>query len=95
MKSDKNLTIKQIKEKYFADTSTKEDCQRKHLIILAQSEEQRRIDGTYTKSNMTFKQNSINRIKKYISNRTTKEKEMKEYQVFIDSMEKSLAVLSC
>ena len=95
MKSDRNLTVKQIKEKYFADTQTKEDCQRKHLVMLAENEEQKRNDGTYTNASIVFKKNSIDRIKKYIGNRTAEERTMNEYHVFIDSMEKSLAMLSC
>lgn len=83
MKSDRNLNI-----------PTKEDCQREHLIMLVKSEERRRNDGTYAKASVAFKKNSIDRIKHYINIRTPEEREMKEYQIFIDSMRKSLALLS-
>lgn len=95
MELDGNLSIEQIKEKYFTGIETKEDYQREHLIMLAKSEEKRRVDGSYTNISEIFKQNSINRIKKYISNRTVEERKMKEYQVFINSMKESIVMLSC
>lgn len=89
---DRNLTLEQIKQKYFADESTQKEITAKHLLHLAECEQSRRNSGEYNRVSETYKQNSINRIKHYIELRTEEEKQMPEYKIFIDSMEKSLAI---
>ena len=91
---DRNLSLEQIKQKYFADKITQEEITAKHLLHLAECEQHRRDNGEYNRVSATYKQNSINRIKHYIELRTEAEKRMPEYKIFIDSMEKSLAILS-
>ena len=91
---DRNLSIEQIKQKYFADKITQEEITAKHLLHLAECERYRRDNGEYNRVSATYKQNSINRIKHYIELRTEAEKLMPEYKIFIDSMEKSLAILN-
>ena len=80
-------------EEHFIDAQRIE-YQKRHLIMLARVEEQSRNDGTYANASTEFKKNSADRIKNYINIRTSEEREMEEYQIFIDSMRKSLAVLS-
>ena len=91
---DRNLSLEQIKQKYFADKITQEEIEAQHLLHLAEYEQSRRNNGEYNRVSATYKQNSINRIKHYIELRTEAEKLMPEYKIFIDSMEKSLAILS-
>ena len=91
---DRNLSIEQIRQKYFADKTTQEGITAQHLLHLAECEQYRRDNGEYNRVSATYKQNSINRIKHYIELRTEAEKRMPEYKIFIDSMEKSLAILS-
>ena len=91
---DRNLSIEQIKQKYFADKITQEEIAAQHLLHLAECEKHRRDNGEYNRVSATYKQNGINRIKHYIELRTEAEKLMPEYKIFIDSMEKSLAILS-
>lgn len=92
-KADRELTVEQIKEKYFSDTKSKEQLQAEHMLFLAECEENRRNDGTYSKISNIYKQNSIRRINHYISLITEAEKLMPEYKIFIASMEKSLAMM--
>ena len=92
--SDRNLSIEQIRQKYFSDKTTQEEINAQHLLHLAECEQYRRDNGEYNGVSATFKQNGINRIKHYIELRTEAEKQMPEYKIFIDSMEKSLAILS-
>lgn len=89
---DRNLSLEQIKQKYFADKITQEEIAAQHLLHLAECEKHRRDNGEYNRVSATYKQNSINRIKHYIELRTEAEKRMPEYKIFIDSMEKSLAI---
>ena len=89
---DRNLTLEQIKQKYFADVPTQKETTAKHLLHLAECEQSRRNSGEYNGVSETYKQNSINRIKHYIELRTEAEKQMPEYKIFIDSMEKSLDI---
>jgi len=63
-----------------------------HLIMLADSEKQRQNDGTYTNATEIFKANSIKRIQHYIDVRTPQEKALPEYNIFIQAMEKSIAM---
>lgn len=91
---DRNLSIEQIRQKYFADKTTQEKITAQHLLHLAECEQYRRDNGEYNRVSATYKQNSINRIKHYIELRTEAEKLMPEYKIFIDSMGKSLAILS-
>ena len=91
---DRNLSIEQIKQKYFADKITQKEIAAQHLLHLAECEHHRRDNGEYNRVSSTYKQNSINRINHYIELRTEAEKLMPEYKIFIDSMEKSLAILS-
>lgn len=91
---DRNLSIEQIKQKYFADKITQEEIAVQHLLHLAECEKHRRDNGEYNRVSATYKQNGINRIKHYIELRTEAEKLMPEYKIFIDSMKKSLAILS-
>ena len=93
-KADRQLTVEQIKEKYFSDVPTAEELNAEHLLHLAECEQHRRDNGEYNRVSATYKQNSINRIKHYIELRTEAEKQMPEYKIFIDSMEKSLDILS-
>ena len=90
---DRNLSLEQIKQKYFTDKITQEEATAKHLLHLAECEQYRRDNGEYNRVSATYKQNSINRIKHYIELRTEAEKLMPEYKIFIASMEKSLAIL--
>ena len=82
--------------RYKNDDNYREMCDRaataKHLLHLAECEQYRRDNGEYNRVSATYKQNSINRIKHYIELRTEAEKQMPEYKIFIDSMEKSLAI---
>ena len=91
---DRNLSIEQIRQKYFADKITQEEITAKHLLHLAECEQYRRDNGEYNRVSATYRQNSINRIKHYIELRTEAEKLTPEYKIFIASMEKSLAILS-
>ena len=91
---DRNLSIEQIKQKYFADKITQEEIAAQHLLHLAECEKHRRDNREYNRVSATYKQNGINRIKHYIELRTEAEKLMPEYKIFIDSMKKSLAILS-
>ena len=84
--------------RYKHDSVYREICDRKtkaeHLLHLAECEQHRRDNGAYNRASATYKQNSINRIKHYIDLMAESEKLMPEYTIFIDSMEKSLAILS-
>ena len=84
--------------RYKHDSVYREMCDReataKHLLHLAECEQHRRDNGEYNRVSATYKQNNINRINHYIELRTEAEKQMPEYKIFIDSMEKSLAILS-
>ena len=91
---DRNLSIEQIRQKYFSDKTTQEEIKAEHLLHLAECERHRRDNGEYNGIPEVYKQNNINRIKHYIELRTEEEKQMPEYKIFIDSMEKSLAILS-
>ena len=91
---DRNLSLEQIKQKYFTNKITQEEITAEHLLHLAECEQCRRNSGEYNGVSATYKQNSINRIKHYIELRTEAEKRMPEYKIFIASMEKSLAILS-
>ena len=91
---DRNLSLEQIKQKYFANEPTEQEITAKHLLHLAKCEQHYRDSGEYSRISATYKQNNINRIKHYIELRTEAEKQMPEYKIFIDSMEKSLAILS-
>ena len=91
---DRNLSLEQIKQKYFTDKITQEEITVEHLLHLAECEQHRRNSGEYNGVSAAYKRNSINRIKHYIELRTEAEKLMPEYKIFIDSMEKSLAILS-
>ena len=91
---DRNLSLEQIKQKYFTDKITQEEIKAQHLLHLAECEQHRRDNGEYNRVSATYKQNSINRIKHYIELRTKAEKQMPEYKIFIDSMEESLTILS-
>ena len=91
---DRNLSLEQIKQKYFTNKITQEEIPAEHLLHLAEYEQYRRDNGEYNRASATYKQNSINRIKHYIELRTEAEKQMPEYKMFIDSMEKSLDILS-
>lgn len=90
--ADKNLTLEQIKEKYFYVEKTAEQLTAEHLLHLAECEETRRNDGTYSRISDVYKQNSVKRINRYINNRTEAEKLIPEYKIFIESMNKSLAI---
>ena len=92
--SDRNLSIEQIRQKYFSDKTTQEEINAQHLLHLAECEQYRRDNGDYNGIPEVYKQNNINRIKHYIELRTEAEKLMPEYKIFIASMEKSLAILS-
>lgn len=65
----------------------------KHLLNLAECEQSRRENKEYIGLSAISKRNNISRIKHYIELRTEEEKRMPEFQIFIDSMEKSLAIL--
>lgn len=93
-KADRQLTVEQIKEKYFSNIPTAEELNAKHLLHLAECEENNRNNGIYNGISNTYKQNSIKRINRYITNRTEAEKLMPEYKIFIASMEKSLAMMT-
>lgn len=86
------MTIEQIKKRYFPTEKPQRQAIAEHLIMLADSEKQRQNDGTYTNAAEIFKANSIKRIQHYIDVRTLQEKALPEYQTFIQTMEKSIAI---
>ena len=67
---DRNLSIEQIKQKYFVNELTEKEIKAQHLLHLAKCEQFYRDSGEYSGVSATFKQNSINRIKHYIDLRT-------------------------
>ncbi len=88
------MTVQETKDRYFYyEDYTHEKHIRKHLLFLAQCEEYRRGSGEYNNIPATYKRNNIKRIKHYIDTFTAEEKQMSEYKVFLDSMEKSIKML--
>lgn len=94
MKEKRILTLEETKERYFPITQSAEDFKKEHLLSLADLETRRRDDNTYVNIPDEYRNNNIRRIKHYIEIRSDWEKAQPEYQVFIESMKKSLAMLT-
>ena len=91
MKKPYEMTIDEIKARYFADATTAEASAKKHLLHLAEVETERQ-HTTYPTATTTFKANSVKRVQHYIDICTPQEKAYKEYQTFIKAMKKSIAM---
>ena len=88
------MTVQETKDRYFYyEDYTHEKHIRKHLLYLAEHEEHNRKTGIYNNIPATYKRNNIKRIRHYIDTFTAEEKQMSEYKVFLDSMEKSIKML--
>lgn len=86
------VSIEQTKARYFPEEVNQNEALANHLLMLANAETVRQVDGIYQSACKTFKDNSGKRIRQYIKNRTDKEKAMPEYKTFIEAMNKSLAM---
>ena len=93
------ITAEEVKRKYFKDLPTEyNDAERQHiknhLLHLAKSEQTRRTDGTYKNGDRLFLENSLQRVYRYILTRTEEERHTTEYNIFMESMNKSIKTLS-
>lgn len=86
------MTIEQIKKRYFPTEKPQRQAIAEHLMMLIDSEKQRQNDGTYANATEICKANSIKRIQHYIDVRTLQEKALPEYKMFIQTMERSIAM---
>lgn len=87
-------TVQETKDRYFfTEDYSHEKHIRKHLLYLAEHEDHNRKTGAYNNIPAAYKGNNIRRIKHYIDTYTEEEKQMSEYKIFLDSMEKSIQIL--
>ena len=93
MKNNIILTAEDVKKIYFSPMFNELEHEKKHVLMLAKSEQARRDLGYYKTANEQQKKNSVKRIKHYIELRHREIKNTEEYKIFIDSMQKSLDIL--